>query len=357
MCKEETKFVVDEEVVKEDFKLLKQLTDVHGCTGFEDSVVLVIKKLLDGIADSLEVDSMGNLFATIKGTTDQTILIDAHSDEIGFQVVLIEKTGLLRIVPVGGQNKRILPGSRVIIHGKEKLLGIIGEMPIHHITVKDRKQTTEIDKLYVDLGFSSKEDVEEFVNIGDFITFDTEAARFNHTTCATGKAFDDRAGCWVLIRTLEMIKKQGSIGPTIVAVFSAQEEIGVRGVTVAAYKVNPDMAIVVEVNHALDYPGAEKNKYGDVSIGEGPIIPLGPNIYPKISRKIIEVANNNNIPIQTQALPRAASNNARIIQITRSGIPVGLITIPLRYMHTSIELLDLVDLRHCAELLYQFLLD
>ena len=314
------------------------------------------------MVDELEEDSIGNLYATIKGTTDDRILLDAHADEIGFQVIFIENEGFIRIAAVGGQNPRILPGARVIIHSSKggQIIGVIGEKPIHHLSADDRKKTTEISKLFVDIGISSKSEVEKYVDLGDFETLAQTALRFPNSTLATGKAFDDRAGCWVLIRVLQMLKNQinthGRIKSTITAVFSAQEEIGVRGAGVAAYHTNPNLAIILEVTHAMDYPGGAKNEYGDVKLGGGPTIPLGPNVYPKFGKQAIEVAKKERIPFQARALPTPASNNARIIQITREGIPTGLVVIPLRYMHTAIECLDLRDLNWTAQLVWKFIL-
>jgi putative aminopeptidase FrvX len=345
--------------LEENFLLLKQLADTSACTGNEEPITAKLYDLAKKLCDEVQIDALGSVIATIKGNPgDYTILIDAHCDEIGFQVVFIESDGYLRIAEVGGQNPRILPGSRVVIHSSHAgdLIGIIGERPIHHMSAEDLKKTSELTKLFVDIGLSSKDDVLKRVAIGDFITLDQQAIKFPDSSVVTGKAFDDRAGCWVAIRTLQWLKQRAKIRPNITVVFAVQEEIGSRGTTASSFRVNPDLAIVLEVGHAIDYPGATKNEFGDISLGKGPIIPLGPNIHPKISRKLLDLAKDKNIPIQTLALPRPAMNDARIVQITRQGIPTGIITIPLRYMHTAIETLDLKDLHLVAYLLTEFLI-
>lgn len=347
---------IPDSVLSDDYALLKELTEIASCSGFETSITNYIQKLLQNTCDSFEIDAMGTLYATIKGNPgNRTVMIDAHADEIGFQVVYIESSGFLRVEEIGGQNPRILPGSRVIIHSARggPLIGIIGEKPIHLLTQEQRKKTSDLTDLFVDLGLASKEEVEKYVDVGDFVTFAQKTERFSNSTLATGKSFDDRAGCWALIRMLQKVKANGPTAVNIIGVFASQEEIGVRGATTAAFKTDPDYALVLEVNHALDFPGAPKAERGDVSIGKGPIIPIGPNVHPKMSQKIIQTAKNAKIPIQTVALPRPASNDARTIQISRNGIMTGLITIPLRYMHTTVETLDLKDLHQTAELLYE----
>jgi endoglucanase len=343
----------------EDFLLLKQLADTAACSGFEEPITTKLYDLAKNLCDDVQIDALGSVIATIKGTIGtQSILIDTHCDEIGFQVILIEKEGFLRIASVGGQNPRILPGARVKVHCSKGpvIIGVIGEKPIHHLNAEDRKKSSEIKQLFVDVGLSSKEEVEKKIQIGDFITLDQEAVRFTDSTLVTGKAFDDRAGCFIALRLLQRLKEHGRIEPNITVVFAAQEEIGVRGATAAAFNVNPTMAIVLEVGHAMDYPGASKTDTGDNVLGKGPIIPIGPNVHPKLGKKLMNVAQSNQIPFQILALPGPASNDARAIQIVRAGIPSVIMTVPLRYMHTPIEVIDLQDLHQASDLLVTYVL-
>jgi endoglucanase len=356
--------VLEKADLEEDFLLLKQLADTAACTGFEEPITAKLYDLAKNLCDDVHIDALGSVIATIKGDPgDYTILVDTHCDEIGFQVVYIEDNGFVRVAAVGGQNPRILPGARVKLHGHDPkdpntrldLVGVIGEKPIHHLSAEDRKKSTEIHQLFIDIGLNSKKDVQQYLKIGDFATLDQEATRFHGSTMVTGKAFDDRAGCWVALYMLRALKQRPRIRPNVTVVFAAQEEIGVRGATAAAFRVNPDLAIVLEVGHAMDYPGAKKSEVGEIVIGKGPMIPIGPNVFPKISRRLLEVAERSQIPVQPIALPDLARNDARTIQITRQGIPTGLITVPLRYMHTTIETIDLRDLHHAGELLLKFI--
>jgi putative aminopeptidase FrvX len=343
---------------EEDFQLIKNLTEISSCSGFEGPISDYIKSVLKNVVDKMERDSLGNLICTINGKVDYKILLDAHFDEIGLQISHIEENGFLRIVPVGGHDLRMLAGSRVSVHGfsGETLKGVVGNKAIHLQSADERKKVPIISKLFVDVGLPNKNEVKKYVNVGDFITMDQTTIRLNNSTRVTGKALDNRASCHIVIRVLQWIKKNGPINPTVVAVFASQEEIGVRGAVAGAYHVDPDMALVFDVNHAMDFPGAEKSEKGDTKLSGGPIIPIGPNIYPKISRKLVQLAEENEIPYQTQALPGVARNDARGIQLVRSGIPVGLITPPLRYMHSQVEIVDLVDLVHCRSLAIKYLL-
>lgn len=348
----------DETLLREDFELLKKLTEVHACSGFETAITQVIREILTPTCTSFEIDNMGNLMAVIQGPPNSpTVLLDAHMDELGFQVVLIEKEGFLRVAEVGGHNPRVLPGNRVIVHSARggDILGIFGEKAIHLMNAEQRKKLSDISDLFIDLGLKTKEEVEKLIDIGDFITFQQSTERFLNSTIVTGKSFDDRAGCWVLIRTLQWLKALPQLPFTVVAVFASQEEIGLRGAKTAAFKVNPNFAFVIEVNHAQDFPGAPRSERGEAYLGKGPMIPIGPNVSPNLVKKILNLAKEKKIPIQPVALPRAAPNDAAVIQTSQSGILTALITIPLRYMHTSIETLDLRDLRTAAQLLFETL--
>ncbi len=366
---EENSEEVDEEEQEEDFQSLKdfdedienlkQITDIYSCTGNEHAVRHYIRQQIEPLVDEIKTDSIGNIIGIVKGKEGhKTIMLDAHMDEIGFLVSHIDKNGFLRVVSVGGQNVRILPGSRVIVHSYTgtNLEGVFGEKAIHLLSKKERAQGVDLEKLFIDLGFKNEEEVKKHVRLGDYVTLHAELKRYHGTDRVAGKAIDDRAGCFMIIETLKRLKELPTpIGPTIVACFSVQEEIGVRGATVAAYTHNPDLALVLEVTHAIDFPGSSKDKEGETVLGKGPEITLGPNLHPTLSKQLIDLAHENEIPIQLGTHPRLTGTNARIIQVTREGIPVALISIPLRYMHTTVETIDMNDLEYTIRLILAFL--
>ncbi len=335
------------------FELAKQLSSFCCPTGFEDAIRAF---LVDRLKHSCEVqtDSMGNVIAAIPGTGPlprRKLLLSAHMDEIGFMVSYITKEGFLRIAPLGGQNLRILAGQRVTVTGsKGEFHGIIGEKPIHLLSDEERKKLVKQEDLFVDVGASSKVDALEFVNVGDFITFQRQCEWLGKGEVFSCKAADNRIGVLILLLALEHFAAHPPLWD-IVGVFSTQEEIGVRGITTSAYSVDPDAAIVLEVTHAIDYPGISKEKFGDMDLGGGPGITMGPNLHPRLVKHLTTTAQDCKIPFQVRVTSGPAGNEARQIQISRKGVSTALITVPLRYMHTNIEVVSPVDIHDAIELL------
>ena len=348
---------------KEDFELLKKLTEIQSCSGNEREIREFIRKTVEDDCDEIEVDYLGNLICSIKGkgTNDDKlhVLLDAHMDEIGYIVRYIDDNGFIRFSKVGGQNPRILPGQKVTIHSTsgEDIIGIIGEKPIHLLEDKERKKTSKIKDLFIDAGFSSKDEAKEFISIGDYITLKQEFTSFKNKNRFFSKSLDDRAGCFILIKLIkELSKVSDTLDKNITFLFAAQEEIGVRGARVGSYRVSPDLGIAVEVTHAIDFPGISKDKFDDCSLGDGVAFRVGPNLYSKLSKMFVETAKENEIPYTLRATPGPSPTDARAIQMTKKGIPCGLVAVPLRYMHTNIETIEYQDLVHCVELLKAVLL-
>lgn len=339
-----------------DFTLIKRLTEINAPSGFEENIREFIADRVRPLVNELTVDQMGSLVATRHGTASKhTILVDAHMDEIGFFVKYVTSDGFLRIGKIGGQNPRILPGQRVAIFAQsgKTIPGVIADLPIHLIPSRDRKKMRAVDDLFVDCGFQDKKEALEHVALGDFLVYEQKTARLAGSR-VSGKCLDDRAGCYVLVKTLEYL--QGvDVPATVKVVFSAQEETGKRGITPVGYQVNPDLAVVIEAGHATDYPGVSKDKHGEINLGGGATITIGPNVHPKISRILIELARTAGIPYQIHPTGGVQSNNAAPLQVTRAGIPTGLIRVPLRYMHSNVEVIDLADANHAARLLADFI--
>jgi len=348
---------------EEDFKLLKLLTEIQSCSGNESAIRNFIRETVKEYCDKVEVDYLGNLICSISGkgaANDKLrILLDAHMDEIGYIVRYIDDNGFIRFSNVGGQNPRILPGQKVTIHSTsgEDIIGIIGEKPIHLLKDNEKKKTSKIEDLFIDAGFTSKEEVQEVISVGDYITLKQEFTPFRNKNRFFSKSLDDRAGCFILIKLIkEFSNLKDKLDKDLIFLFAAQEEIGVRGATVGSYRVSPELAIATEVTHAIDFPGINKEKYKDCSLGDGVCIRVGPNLYSKISKMLIEIAKKKNIPYILSAEPRPTPTDARAIQMTKQGIPCGLIAAPLRYMHSNIETMEYNDLVHCVKLLKEFLL-
>jgi endoglucanase len=271
----------------------------------------------------------------------------------------IDKNGYLRFSQVGGHNPRILPGQKVTVFSSsgEDIIGVIGEKPIHLLEQKDRKKPVKLEDLFIDVGFSSKKEATKYISVGDFIVFKQSATPYFGSKRIFSKSFDDRAGCFVLIKLImELSQVKKELDKDLIFLFASQEEIGVRGATVGAYKITPDIAITCEVTHAIDFPGISEDKYYECKLGSGVSISTGPNLYSKLTKSLIETAKKENIPFVLEAEPRPTPTNARAIQMTKSGVACALVAIPLRYMHTNISTIEYQDMIHTKNLLKSFLL-
>lgn len=338
-------------------RFLKQLLETPSPTGYEVPVADVVRERLSGTADEIRTDVMGSVHALLKGNADgPSLMLAAHMDEIGLMVTYISDDGYLSVAAIGGVDAAILPGLRVDVHTDGGTLrGVVGRKPIHLIKADERKNVTPIDQLVIDLGMPGKK-VKELVRIGDAITFGVGYERFGKHM-AVSRAFDDKVGVWVAVRVLEKLAKAGRAAGDFIATATVQEEIGTRGATTSAYGVNPDVAIAFDVTHATDYPGIDKTKHGDFVCGGGPVIARGPNINPLVYERLVAAAEKEGIPYQIEAEPSVTGTDARAIQVARGGIPCGLVSVPLRYMHTPTEVVCLKDLQATVDLLVRFALD
>jgi endoglucanase len=336
------------------FDLLKLLSDFCSPLGFEgairDFLVDILKR-----SCHVETDRMGNVIASVQGTSTveprPKILLSAHMDEIGFMISFITKHGFLRIAPLGAQNYRLLLGQRVTVFSdKGEFNGVIAEKPVHLLSEDEKKHGVKEDEIFIDIGADSKKDASEFLSVGDYITFQRQCEWLGRGSLIACKAADDRAGVLALMLALEHVA-QHPVEWDVIGVFSTQEEVGSRGIIPSAYAVDPDAAIVIDVTHATDYPGINKEKHGDVDLGRGPVIAMGPNLHPKLVKLIVEAAEQDEIPIQVEIENKPTGTDARPIQVTRNGVITALLCIPLRYMHTNIEVLSPVDVYYTTELL------
>lgn len=342
---------------KKHVKFLRSLVETPSPTGAEEPVAALVRTRLSSVADEVQTNTMGSVHAVLEGTgAGPSLMLAAHMDEIGLMVTYINDDGFLSIAAVGGVDAAILPGMRVDVHtASGTLRGIVGRKPIHLIEADERKKVTPLDKLVIDLGMPGKK-VRKLVRVGDVITFGVGFERFGKGM-AVSRAFDDKCGVWVACRVMEELRAAGRAKGAFIAAATVQEEIGTRGAMTSAYGVNPDVAIAFDVTHATDYPGIDKTKYGAITCGEGPVIARGPNINPLVFDRLVAAAEAEGIPYQFEAEPSVTGTDARAIQVTRGGIPTGLVSVPLRYMHTPTEVIALEDLENTVRLITRFALD
>jgi endoglucanase len=291
-------------------------------------------------------------------------MIAGHIDEVGLMVKYIDDEGFISFDAIGGVDAAILPGMRVDVYGTggdattqapTRLRGVMGRKPIHLIDPDERKNVTKIDKLFIDVGLSGAE-AKKLIRVGDPITYGVGFETYGDGF-AVARAFDDKIGVWIAVRVLEEVKKAGGAAGDVIAAGTVQEEIGLRGGTTSAYGVDPFIGISAEVGHATDYPGIEKTKYGEAKCGKGPLIARGPNINPILFERLVAAAEKAEAPYQIGPEARATGTDANAIQLSRGGKVAGLISVPLRYMHTPTEVLKLEDLEAAVRILTRFILD
>lgn len=333
------------------FELLRTLCGIPAPPGREDAFRTFLVEHLSPYADDVTTDAMGNVFFRRNGTgpNPRTIMLAAHMDEISFLVRHITKEGFLYVQPLGGFDPRVLDAQRVWIHGRERILGAFGTKPTHFTTPEERTKAVPLEDMFIDTG-RSPEEVNALVRIGDPVTLERELVELG--AFYTGKTLDDRVGVYVMA---EAFKRYASSQDTIVAVATVQEEVGVRGAKVAAFGLEPDIGIALDITIAADIPGVEERNWC-VRLGQGVAIKIMDS-YSISDPRLVEffrlLAEENNICYQMEILPRGGTD-AGGMQLARSGIPVCTISIPCRYAHSVVESVHREDVERSIELVRCF---
>ena len=332
-------------------EFLSLLSIGSGVSGYEVSIASMIMERFTTLTDEVRCDSFGNVYALKKGNgkSNKKIMLAAHMDEIGLIVKQIDPRGFLRFTSIGGVDQRTLLSQEVLVHGRQDILGIIGTLPPHLLQNGDSDRAVKMEDMTIDVGLSPAK-LNEVIQVGDIITLKRKTYPLLNNVMA-GKSFDDRAGVVVMMVCLEELSHLKHTHD-VIAVATTQEEVGIRGALTSAYTLNPDLAVAIDVTHAstLDTKGQVT-----IELGKGPAVALGPNIHPAIYRQLSETAQEHRVPIQIEPIPGHSGTDAWAIQVTQAGIPTGLISIPLRYMHTSVETLDMQDVLNSGKLLAHFI--
>ncbi len=332
-------------------ELLQRLTDAPGVPGYEDDIRALVRKELESLTDEVRLDNMGNLIGVKKGSGDAPkVMLAAHMDQIGFLVSHVDDKGFLRLNPTGGFDPRTLLNQRVVVYGKKPLTGVIGSKPIHVLSDEEKKKTLEVKDYFVDLGLPV-EKVKELVRVGDMVTWSGSLEEVGEMWCS--RAMDDRIGLYVM---LEALRKLGKHKVTIYAAATVQEEVGIRGALTAATKLNPDIGIALDVTIANDVPGAEDHEAVTV-MGKGVAIKRMDSLSissPKLVRHLEELADEKKIPWQPEILPRGGTDAGGMQRIP-GGAHVVTLSIPSRYVHSTVELVHKHDVQAAIDLLAAFL--
>jgi len=330
---------------------LERLLDTPGPSGFESAPARVWRNEAREFAD-VATDVAGNTMAVVNRDGSPTIMLAGHIDEIGLIVTYIDDEGFLYIGPIGGWDAQVLVGQRIRLMGRDgDVLGVIGKKPIHIIKPDDRKKASEITDLWVDIGATSREDAERRVSVGDAGVIDSRTLDFPNGRIVS-RSIDDRIGAFVVLEALRRYADNPG-SARVVAVATTQEEIAYHGggARVSATRIGPQMALVVDVTHATDYPGAEKKEHGAHEIGGGPVLTRGSIISPVVFTLLRDAAVRLSIPFTIHAAGRESWTDADAIHVAREGVATGLISVPNRYMHSPNEMVSLEDLDRTAALI------
>jgi len=333
---------------------LEELLQARSPSGYEDEARDVVRKRVGEIADHFIIDNLGNCHASLGTTGSPTLMLAGHIDELGLIIKHVSDKGFLYFDAIGGHDRSMISGRRVDILTKNGTVrGVTGKRAIHLMTPEERKRVPEFHQMWIDIGASSRDEALDKVRIGDAAVYD-HGFEMLQGSMAISRAFDDKSGAYAVNEALLRLAKSKKPNCKVVAVSTSQEEIGTRGAISSAHLANPDVALVVDVSHATDHPDADHRKFGRFTLGGGPILTRGPNVHPAVFQRLMDCASKEKIEVQIEADPRPTGTDARAIQVARDGIPTGLIGIPLRYMHTPSEVIDLDDLEAVVRLMVAF---
>jgi putative aminopeptidase FrvX len=338
---------------EDSFALLKRIVDTPGPSGYEQAVQREYRDAVRPYADEVRTDVMGSVIAAKNEPGRPRIMLAGHADEIGFQIRYINDEGMLYFGTIGGHDAVVTVGQRVHIHtANGPILGVLGRRAIHLLETDERNKPVKLDDLWIDIGVWSRKEAQELVAIGDCVTYAQELQRLQGDIC-TARSFDNKMALFVLVETMRLLADR-DLKAAVFAVSNVQEEIGLRGARTASFGLEPLVGIATDVGHAMDFPGADKKKVGDIKLGGGPIIARGANINPKVFDLLVTTAKEIEIPYQIEAAPNGTGTDANAMQISRAGMATGLISVPLRYMHTPCEVMDLNDIENTARLMAGF---
>jgi len=331
--------------------LLDKLLRVGAPSGYEGPAAEIWREAASFA--ELSSDGLGSSIARV-GDAAPLFAVVGHIDEIGLIVTHIDEKGFLWFAPIGGWDPQILVGQRVEVRGVDGLVpGVVGRKPIHLLEADQRKKVVELKGMHIDVGAEDRDEAAELIRVGDPVVIAAEPVAVAGERLVS-KSMDNRLGAYVALESLRRCNEGAGPGGSFAAVAAVQEEIGLFGARTAAFEVRPDVAVAVDVTHATDAPGVDEKEVGSHPLGSGPVIGRGSTLSPKVFELLVETAEAEGIEYTISASGRGTSTDADVLQISRSGIPTGLVSIPLRYMHSPVEMVDLRDVEGVVNLLAAF---
>lgn len=332
-----------------DISLLKKICETPGAPGFEARIRNLVIEEVTPLVDEVHLSPMGNVIAIKKGKERKKAMVAAHMDEISFIVTHIDEEGFVRFQPLGGFDPKTLTAQRVIVHGKEDVMGVMGSKPIHIMSPEERGKVVPISDYFIDLGMK-KEAVEQVISVGDAVT--RERALIEMGDCVNSKSLDNRVSVYILLETLRALKDE-TVPYDIYGVFTVQEEVGLRGAISAAHQINPDFGFGLDVTIAFDTPSAQPHEVV-TKLGAGTAIKIldGSTICDyRMVAYMKQLANKHSIKWQPEILPKGGTDTAGLQRYGKDGSIAGAVSIPLRHIHQTIEMAHKADIEASIELL------
>ena len=336
-------------------KFLRTLVNTPSPVGHETRGQRVWLDYAGQFADETFSDAYGNCVAVLNKGGGPRIMLAAHADEIAMAVNYIDDNGYIYVRKMGGVNPAITKAQRIVIHTRNGAVkGVVGNVAPHLTKQEGDPKLPKIHEIFIDIGVSSRKDAEKLVRVGDPITL-TDEFDILRGDLAVARAFDNRIGTFAVAETLRLLKESKvKLHAEICAVSNVQEEVGLLGARQIAYSLKPDIALVVDVTHATDYPTVSKAQHGDIKIGQGPALTHGGCNHPEVVKRLEEIAAKKNIPLQHEAMSATSGTDTDVIFWTRGGIASALISLPNRYMHSPVEVVSLKDLELIPQLMAAF---
>jgi putative aminopeptidase FrvX len=332
--------------------LLQKLLTSPGPPGHEGIPARVWREAAEGFADDVATDRLGTTVARVNGAGDHPLMaVVGHIDEIAVLVSHVTDKGFLHVVQSGGWDAQVLVGQRVEVLTREDVVpGVVGRKPPHLTDPEERKKAVELKKLHVDIGAKDRDEARSLVRPGDQVVIAAEPLDLPNGRVAS-RALDNRLGVFVAIEVARRVTQAGGGGGPVAGVAAVQEEIGAHGARVMAYGLEPDLAVVVDVTHASDAPGVDPGELGEHGLGSGPVITRGAVVNRAVNDLLDEVAAAEGIECSTEASGRSTGTDADTVHLSRTGVPTAVVSIPLRYMHSPVEMVDLADVEATIKLL------
>jgi putative aminopeptidase FrvX len=337
--------------VSETPGLLDKLLRVPGPSGYEAPAAATWREAASFA--SVSSDGIGSSVARI-GEAGPLLAVIGHIDEIGLVIRHIDEKGFLWFAPIGGWDPQILVGQRVQVQGPEgPVQGVVGRRPLHLLDAEARKKVVEMKALHIDVGAADRDEAAAMVRVGDPVVIDSEPRSLAGGRLVS-RSMDNRLGAYVALEALRRCQERGLQASSFAAIAAVQEEIGLFGARTSTFAVEPDLAVVVDVTHATDAPGIDEKELGSHALGSGPVIYRGATLSPQVFELMVAAAEKAGIEHTVGATGNSTGTDADAVQFARSGVPTGLVSIPLRYMHSPVEMVDLADLEDTVELIAAF---